>query len=140
MSSVDVSRPNIDVVNLEISQEGSAETNCYFRLPFLLSDKKYTVGVTSLTVPLMNTRMLQNPLPPLMFLRRRNVDQLITDDTQTYLDGLGTVAGGLIQLDAATLSIMARNADPTLDPAQFSTNSIPTVSYTHLTLPTNREV
>ena len=133
MSSVTLSRPGIDCVNLEISQSGNATTNCQFKQPFLLN-KKYLVGVTSLSVPIQNSRMIPAVLPGLIYIRRRNRGNDIRAADQTHLDGRGAVVGNYLDAFAiagdptsnpvvdSTLDLF-RSANANLDPAIFSTNN-----------------
>ena len=136
MSSVELTRPNTDVVNIEIEQENSSEAVCRFKLPFLLSNTDYVVGCSSLSVPMMNTRLLSTAYPELLYIRRRNVGQLITAAAHTQLDGRGIIAGiaGTGYLDSlVTPNDMNSNpvADSTLDlmrndtVATLKTNTFP---------------
>ena len=107
MSSVDVSRPNCDVINVSIEQTGDPEVRCFFRKPLLDESRKYVLGVSGLTVPMMDTRLLPgSALVNLLFIKRRNAGQNITDANQTALNGNGVVAG--VGLGAVRLLVIRR--------------------------------
>ena len=105
MSFVELSKPNTDVVNIEIRQENNSEAAAHFRLPFLLPNTDYVVGVTSLSVPIQNTTLYGPQNPILMYIRRRNVGQNITQAPFTDLNGNGN-APEIGILDAQTLLLM----------------------------------
>ena len=102
MSSVELTRPNTDCVNVEIMQDAKNEAVCRFKLPFLLPKTDYVVGVTSLTIPVMNTRLIGPAYPELFYIRRRNVGQDIGNAAHTYTDGQGVILNinGTGRLDA----------------------------------------
>ena len=103
MSSVELTRPNTDCVNVEIMQDAKNEAICRFKLPFLLPKTDYVVGVTSLTIPIMNTRLIGPAYPELFYIKRRNVGQDIGNAGHTYTDGQGVIGGNIIgtgRLDA----------------------------------------
>ena len=102
MSSVELTRPNTDCVNVEIMQDAKNEAVCRFKLPFLLPKTDYVVGVTSLTIPVMNTRLIGPAYPELFYIRRRNVGQDIGNAAHTDTDGQGVILNinGTGRLDA----------------------------------------
>ena len=142
MSVVELTRPNTDLVNIELKQNGNAEAIARFKLPFMLPKTDYVVGVTSLTLPIQNTSLLGPAYPELFYIRRRNVGQLHTAAEHTELNGRGQIAalnagfnlGDLRVLDALTTVgdiASAPVAGSTLDlmnhdtVGTFKTNTLP---------------
>ena len=94
MSSVNVSRPNCDIVNVSVEQTGKATVDVYFKKPFLAEGEKYVCAVSGLTVPMMSTRLLPNNAHVTLFsVYRRNAGQDITSIEHVKLDGTGVQNG-----------------------------------------------
>ena len=108
MSIVDVSRPGTDIVNMTLRKTGDPRIHAQFERKFLSENKQYVVGVTGFRVPLSETSLVET-MSNLIYIRRRNVDQLITSAEHTSLAGRGAVNG-------ATLPALTNPADPTSAP------------------------
>lgn len=95
MSFAELTSPDTDVVNIELRQDDSAETRGYFKQPFLLPNKQYCIGVTELSCPMGNTKLLTTAAPELLYIKRRNVGQDRTSAPHTDIDGRGLQVGGV---------------------------------------------
>ena len=100
MSTVNLSRPDVDSRICKISQEGSADCEVNFDRQVLRNDKKYTIGVENITVPMSSTYSLSRNDPVLFYIRRRNAgNNLTAADTS-----LGTIpAANPIAADFAAI-------------------------------------
>ena len=94
MSFAELTSPDTDVVNIELRQDDSAETRGYFKQPFLLPNKQYCIGITELSCPMGNTKLLTTAAPELLYIKRRNVGQNITSAPHTNIDGRGLQVNG----------------------------------------------
>ena len=52
MTTVVANKIGLDIVDIQVSQTGSAETDMFFQEPVLDKKKEYVVGVSELSVPL----------------------------------------------------------------------------------------
>lgn len=119
MSSADVSRPNCDIVNISLEQQGKPELSVFFKKPFIDENRHYVCCVSNLSVPMMATRMLPaTALQDLFYILRRNAGQDITNANHTALNGNGAINGQ--GLDAQTIALMDQNSVGT-----FHVRSIP---------------
>jgi len=105
MSSVNVDRPNCDIINVAVEQTGKSEMSVFFKKPILSEDRNYVVCVSGLSVPMFNTNLLPKTAEVDLFhIYRRNAGQDQTDHNQIDLHGAGQING--IGLGAATIASM----------------------------------
>ena len=77
MTSVVANKIGLDIVDIQISQTGGAETDMFFQEPVLDKKKDYVVGVSELSVPLTSETPLsltQKNLTDNFLEVRRRVD------------------------------------------------------------------
>lgn len=60
MTSVVANKIGLDIVDIQVEQTGSAETDMFFQEPVLDHSRDYVVGVSELSIPLSHESMLTN--------------------------------------------------------------------------------
>ena len=78
MSSINVSRPNVDIRHLSGRSTGTPDMRIQLNENILKNTEDYIVGVESLSCPMSHTRSLDVEYPELIYIRRRNAGQDIT--------------------------------------------------------------
>ena len=61
MTQINVSREGADLTNVTFHQTGSNRINAFMSKPFIDESKKFILGVSGLTVPMLETHMLNGP-------------------------------------------------------------------------------
>ena len=115
MTSVVANKIGLDIVDIQISQTGDAETDMFFQEPVLDKKRDYVVGVSELSIPLTSETPLSMTKGNLTdnFLEIRNrVNTNFNPGQPAYAlnpghEALGTIANDVVRFKLSQHSIIA---------------------------------
>ena len=115
MTSVVANKIGLDIVDIQISQTGGAETDMFFQEPVLDKKKDYVVGVSELSVPLTSETPLsltqKNLTDNFLEVRRRTdagTGAMLNPGNQRDANfPLGTIANDVVRFKLSQHSIIA---------------------------------